>query len=102
MHNGDRTECAVRAADTAVQHVEHTTTGQGRATTARSATRRLFAISVRGTRVYSHYSCRQYCERKVRRVRKSLKFVNAHKATGKHVAKFKSVRVLAKAVTDVK
>jgi signal recognition particle subunit SRP68 len=47
-------------------------------------------------------SCRQYCERKVRRVRKSLKYVNAHKATGKHAAKFKSVRVLAKAVTDVK
>jgi hypothetical protein len=31
-----------------------------------------------------------------------LKYVNAHKATGKHAAKFKSVRVLAKAVTDVK
>ncbi|CAM6001802.1 unnamed protein product [Sphagnum balticum] len=48
------------------------------------------------------HSCRQYCARKVRRVRKSLKFVNAHKATGKHVAKFKSVRVMCKAVTDVK
>ncbi|KAI6190374.1 hypothetical protein M3Y97_00110900 [Aphelenchoides bicaudatus] len=49
---------------------------------------------------YKRYS--DYCDRRIRRIRKTLKFTNLHRCVPKHRAKFVGKKVTADVVTDLK